>query len=118
MPTAQVDEHKGASRDASSNVPALARTAAERAPAIPVDDIPPNVVALAKIHLLDQLGVGLVAATLPHNRPLAALACALETGGSSTALGLAAPVPAAAAVAGLERATNLAALTSALRSVA
>jgi len=97
MPTAQVDEQKGASRSASANATALARMAAERALAIPFDDIPADVVALAKIHLLDQLGVGLIAATLPRNRPLAVLACALGTGGSSTAFGLAAPVPAAAA---------------------
>jgi 2-methylcitrate dehydratase PrpD len=70
---------------------------AEQALAIRFDDIPADVVALAKIHFLDQLGVGLLAATLPRNRPLAALASLFGTGGDSTALGGAAPVTAAAA---------------------
>jgi 2-methylcitrate dehydratase PrpD len=78
--------------------PALARIAAERACAIRFADIPPEVVAVAKTHILDQLGVGLAAATLPRNRPLAALVSALGAGGNSTALGFAGPVPAAAAV--------------------
>src|ERR1043166_4467172 len=77
--------------------PALARVLAERALAIRFDDIPADVVALAKTHFLDQLGVGLAAAALPRNRPPAALASAFGTGGSSTALGFATPVTAAAA---------------------
>jgi len=75
----------------------LARMAAERACAIGFADIPPEVVAVAKTHLLDQLAVGLVATTLPRNSPLAVLISALGSGGSATALGFAAPVPAAAA---------------------
>jgi len=97
MGSGDVDARIGASWRASPNAPALARIIAERALAIPFDAIPPDVVALAKIHILDQLGVGLAAATLPRNRPLAALTSALGTGGNATALGLAGPVPAAAA---------------------
>jgi 2-methylcitrate dehydratase PrpD len=70
---------------------------AEQAFAIGFDDIPADVVALAKIHFLDQLGIGLLAATLPRNRPLAAIASLFGTGGNSTALGCAAPMMAAAA---------------------
>src|SRR5262249_18074397 len=44
-----------------------------------------------------QIGVGLVAATLPRNRPLYTLASAFGQGGSATALGLARAVPTAAA---------------------
>jgi 2-methylcitrate dehydratase PrpD len=76
---------------------ALARFLAERALAIRFDDIPADVVALAKVHFLDQLGVGLAAAGLSRNRPLAALASAFGTGGNATALGFAAPVTAATA---------------------
>jgi 2-methylcitrate dehydratase PrpD len=71
--------------------PALARIAAERACVIRFADIPPEVVAVAKTHILDRLGVGLAAATLPRNRPLAALVSALGAGGNSTALGFAGP---------------------------
>src|SRR5262245_15832460 len=78
---------------------ALARMVAEQALAIRFDDIPADVVALAKIHFRDQLGIGLLAATLPRNRPLVALASLFGTGGNATALGCAAPVtPAAAAL--------------------
>ena len=68
--------------------------AAERALAIRFSDIPADVVALAKSHFLDQLGVGLAAASLPRNSPLTALGSVFGTGGKSTALGLAAPVTA------------------------
>jgi 2-methylcitrate dehydratase PrpD len=81
-----------------TNQSALVHLAAEQARAISFHDIPADVIALAKTHLLDQLGVGLAAAALPRNRPLAALVCALGSGGKATALGLAAPAPAAAAV--------------------
>ena len=75
MPMAAVDQRTAASAPSGvPNQPVLARIAAERALAIRFDDIPSDVVALAKIHFLDQLGVGLAAATLPRNRPLAALA--------------------------------------------
>ena len=76
---------------------ALACMVAEHAIAIRFDDIPADVVALAKIHFRDQLGVGLLAATLARNRPLAALASAFGAGGNATALGCAAPVMTAAA---------------------
>ena len=82
---------------AASRPSALARMVAEQALAIGFVAIPGDVVALAKIHFLDQLGIGLVAATLPRNRPLAAIASLFGTGGNSTALGCAAPVTAAAA---------------------
>ena len=84
-----------AGRSITSNRPCAHRRRA--ALAIRFDDIPADVVALAKTHFLDQLGVGLAAAALPRNRPLAALAAAFGTGGNSTALGFAAPVTAAAA---------------------
>jgi 2-methylcitrate dehydratase PrpD len=94
----QADLRTTASRGASDQS-ALARIVAEQALAIRFDDIPPDVVALAKIHFRDQLGIGLVAATLPRNRPLAAVASLFGTGGNSTAIGCAAPVtPAAAAL--------------------
>jgi 2-methylcitrate dehydratase PrpD len=76
---------------------ALACIVAEQALAIRFDDIPSDVVALAKLHFRDQLGIGLVAATLARNRPLAALASLFGTGGNSTALGCATPVMTAAA---------------------
>src|SRR5215468_5786620 len=82
----QVDLRTTVSRGAS-NQSALARTVAEQALAIRFDDIPADVVALAKIHFRDQLGIGLLAATLPRNRPLVALASLLGTGGNATALG-------------------------------
>jgi len=97
MPTAQADQRMTAPWGVP-NQPALARVAAEQACAIAFHDIPGDVVALAKTHLLDQLGVGLAAAALPRNRPLASLVSAFGTGGKATALGFAAPVPTAAAV--------------------
>ena len=84
------------SRDAPDQS-ALARMVAEQALAIRFEDIPSDVVALAKLHFRDQLGIGLVAATLARNRPLAALASLFGTGGNSTALGCANPVMTAAA---------------------
>ena len=98
MPTAKVDQRKAASPSIGVPYqPVLARIAAERTLAIRFDDIPADVVALAKIHFLDQLGVGLAAATLARNRPLAALTSAFGTGGNSTVLGCTAPATAAAA---------------------
>src|SRR5215471_5672539 len=82
----QVDLRTTVSRGASDQS-ALARMVAEQALAIRFDDIPADVVALAKIHFRDQLGIGLLAATLPRNRPLVALASLLGTGGNATALG-------------------------------
>jgi 2-methylcitrate dehydratase PrpD len=93
---AEVEQRATASRSVAIQ-PALARMAAQRVRAIRFADIPADVIALAKTHVLDQLGVGLVAASLDRNRPLAALAGAFGTGGHSTALGLATPVTAAAA---------------------
>ena len=90
MPMAQADQRTTAARGAP-NQPALARVAAEQACAIALHDIPADVVALAKTHLLDQLGVGLAAAALPRNRPLASLVSAFGTGGKATALGFARP---------------------------
>ena len=63
---AEVEQRATASRSVAIQ-PALARVAAQRARAIRFADIPAEVVALAKIHFLDQLGVGLAAATLPRN---------------------------------------------------
>ena len=97
MPMAHADQRTTAARGAP-NQPPLARVAAEQACAIALHDIPADVVALAKTHLLDQLGVGLAAAALPRNRPLASVVSAFGTGGKATALGFDAPVPAAAAV--------------------
>jgi 2-methylcitrate dehydratase PrpD len=70
---------------------------AQQVGALRFQDIPAEVVALAKTHLLDQIGIGLAAAALPRNAALAACTAAFGTGGEATALGLAAPVPAAAA---------------------
>jgi 2-methylcitrate dehydratase PrpD len=80
-----------------AHLPALAGSLAEQACAVNFQDIPAEVVALAKTHFLDQIGIGLAAAALPRNSPLAALVAAFGTEGQATALGLAAAVPAAAA---------------------
>jgi 2-methylcitrate dehydratase PrpD len=96
MSMAQADQRTTAPRGVP-NQPVLARMAAEQACSIAFHDIPADVVALAKTHLLDQLGVGLAAAALPRNSPLASLVSAFGTGGTATALGFATPVPAAAA---------------------
>jgi 2-methylcitrate dehydratase PrpD len=96
MPMAQADLPTTAS-PGDGRQPSLARLAAARTCALGFGDIPADVIALAKTHLLDQLGVGLAAASLPRNRPLDALGEVFGAGGRSTALGLAAPVAAAAA---------------------
>jgi 2-methylcitrate dehydratase PrpD len=89
---------RAAVRSNRADPPNLARTAAEQACHLGFADIPTDVVQVAKTHLLDQLGIGLIAATLPRNRPLAAIAAALGGGGGvSTALGFAVPVSAATA---------------------
>jgi 2-methylcitrate dehydratase PrpD len=93
----KIKEQTTAAGGGAAARPLLARVTAERACAIHFADIPPEVVAVAKTHILDQLGVGLLAATLPRNRPLTALASELGAKGNSTALGFAAAVPAAAA---------------------
>ena len=82
---AQADLPTTASRG-DGHHPSLARLAAEHTHAIRFGDIPADVVALAKTHLLDQLGVGLAAASLPRNRPLNALGGVFGAGGRSTAL--------------------------------
>jgi 2-methylcitrate dehydratase PrpD len=87
----RIAEGKGSAK------PALARMAAERASRIRFPDIPSDVIAVAKTHVLDQLGVGLVASTLPRNRALSALAAEFGIGGRSTGLGHEAAVPAAQA---------------------
>ena len=87
MPTAHADQRTTAARGAP-NQPPLARVAAEQACAIAHHDIPADVVALAKTHLLDQLGVGLAAAALPRNRPLASVVSAFGTGGRGHGFGL------------------------------
>src|SRR5262245_17379550 len=97
MPMTQAD-HRMTAPAAMPNPPALAQLAAEQVCAIPFHDIPADVVALAKTHLLDQLGVGLAAAALPRNQPLASLVSAFGSGGMATALGFATPAPAATAV--------------------
>jgi 2-methylcitrate dehydratase PrpD len=97
MPMLPADRSVTASRGVPDQ-PALAHLAAEQACAIAFHDIPADVVALAKTHLLDQLGIGLAAAALPRNRPLASLISAFGSGGNATALGFAGPAPAAAAV--------------------
>jgi 2-methylcitrate dehydratase PrpD len=79
MPMAEVNQRTTASGGVPNQL-ALARMAAERASAVRFADIPAEVVAVAKTHMLDRLGVGLVAASLPRNRPPAALASAFGTG--------------------------------------
>lgn len=93
---ARIEERTAAARDGAATMP-LAREAAGRAAALRFADIPPEVVDIVETHLLDQLGVGLLAATLPRNRPLAALVSGLGTSGRATALGFATPAPAGAA---------------------
>jgi 2-methylcitrate dehydratase PrpD len=93
MPLAQADPAITATRG-ERHQPALARLAAERTRAVRFGDIPADVIGLAKTHLLDQLGVGLAAASLPRNQPLNALGDVFGAGGRSTGLGLAAPLAA------------------------
>lgn len=75
----------------------LARIVAERAEGIRFEDIPAEVVEAAKDQLLDQLGVGLVAATLARNRCLGDALARLGAGGRCTGLGMPGPLPAASA---------------------
>ncbi len=72
---------------------AIARFAAD----LELEAVPAEVVAHAKAHLLDALGVGLAAASLPRCRGLHRVATALGQGAEATGLGLAAPIPAASA---------------------
>ncbi len=60
-------------------------------------DIPPAVIAAAKLHLLDSLGIGLAAASLQANAGWGEAIAELGTGGASTALGRRAPMPQASA---------------------
>lgn len=89
---ARIEERTAAARDGAATIP-LAREAAGRAAVLRFADIPPEVVDIAETHLLDQLGVGLLAAALPRNRPLVALVSGSGSGGSATALGFATPAP-------------------------
>lgn len=79
--------------DAESPSHAIARFAV----ALEFDAIPAAIVAQAKEHLLDALGVGLAAASLPRCRGLHRVAAVLGQGAEATGLGLAAPMPAASA---------------------
>jgi 2-methylcitrate dehydratase PrpD len=79
-------------------VPPLARVAAERLCAIRFEDVPAAVIEAAKDRFLDQLGVGVVASTLAAARALSEAVPRLGgAGGTSTALGLREPLPAASA---------------------
>lgn len=81
----------------SASLP-LARLAAERLRATRFEDIPAAVIEAAKDRLLDQLGVGLVASTLERARVLSEAVPRIGgAGGTSTALGLREPLPAASA---------------------
>jgi 2-methylcitrate dehydratase PrpD len=74
-----------------------ARMVAEFAHNLTFEAIPGEVVEAAKEHLLDALGVGLAAASLPGAKGLAASVAGLGDGGQSTAFGLTTPLPAASA---------------------
>lgn len=74
-----------------------ARIVAEFAHDLAFEAIPAEVVEAAKEHLLDALGVGLAAASLPGAEGLATSVARLGYGGQSTAFGLATPLPAASA---------------------
>ncbi len=65
--------------------------------ALDLEDIPPAVVAAAKLHLLDSLGIGLAAASLPVNASWSVAIATLGDGGASTALGRSTPMPSASA---------------------
>jgi len=76
---------------------ALAVRAVSFAREMPFESVPAEVVAAAKQHFLDAIGVGLAAASLPGAGPLAEAVASLGGGGASTALGLATPLPAPSA---------------------
>ncbi len=76
---------------------ALTRIAAEFVLGLTIDAIPDDVIAAAREHVLDALGVGLAAASLAEGRALGESVARLGAGGTSTALGRAAPLPAAQA---------------------
>lgn len=75
-----------------------ARMVAEFGHDLSFDAIPSEVVEAAKDHMLDALGVGLAAASLPEAGRLTASVAHLGAGGQSTAFGLATPLPAASAL--------------------
>jgi len=60
----------------------LARRLVRFARALDLGDIPPSVVAAAKLHLLDSLGIGLAAASLPVNSGWGDAIATLDDGGA------------------------------------
>ncbi|MFI5023161.1 MAG: MmgE/PrpD family protein [Alphaproteobacteria bacterium] len=75
----------------------LAHRIAEYAQSFDVARAPAEVVEAAKLHLLDALGVGLAAASLPGMAAWADAVASLGSGATSTALGRNTPLPAAGA---------------------
>ena len=76
---------------------ALTRTAADFVLGLTLDAVPDDVIAAAREHFLDALGVGLAAASLAEGRALGESVARLGAGGGSTALGRTTPLPAAQA---------------------
>lgn len=77
--------------------PSLSRRIAEFACALRYDDIPAEVVACAKSRILDALGVGLAAASLPEARGVFDAARRLGAGDEASVWGFAARLPAPSA---------------------
>ncbi|MBL8702719.1 MAG: MmgE/PrpD family protein [Alphaproteobacteria bacterium] len=75
----------------------MARRLAGFALGLDLAAIPDAVVESAKLHLLDSLGVGLAASSLPGNAGWGDAVAGLGEGGASTALGRGAPMPCASA---------------------
>ena len=75
----------------------LTRIAADFVLGLTLDAIPDDVIAAAREHVLDALGVGLAAASLAEGRALGESVARLGAGGTSTALGRTTPLPAAQA---------------------
>lgn len=75
----------------------LAQRLADFAQRLDLAAVPPPVIAAAKLHLLDSLGVGLAAASLPGSAGWGDAVAGLGGGGASTALGRREPLPSSAA---------------------
>ncbi len=73
------------------------RIAADFVLGLTLDAVPDDVIAAAKDHFLDALGVGLAAASLAEGGALGDSVARLGAGGGSTGLGRAEPLPAAQA---------------------
>ena len=75
----------------------LARRLAERAVALESDGIPEDVRQVARLHLLDALGLGLASTTMDYGRAIHRAGLRLGTGDEARVLGFGSALPAASA---------------------